>query len=699
MKKGQKKKTLRTKLIWSTVAMSIIPMMILVAIVYANNAAKGLDRFRGQIHSEIAKVDDGLSSYFNAILAQVGILAQTDDLKEIDARITEYITPEPDNSDGTITMKPEQNDPFERKLYHTFKRIKDANPQFFSISLGVEENGGFLMYPEKPRKKGYDAREREWYMIGKQSKTDRSASDLYVSMDGSSSVELMNKIYDPQGEFAGVLNFSLDLQEFQEKIGEVQIGDSGFLFVIDRSGNVISHKNRDYIGKNLSEMGIPQYQDASAISEEEVEFTDPNSRQTYVMQAFASKDSLLGWTYIVTLDKDEFDAIRSQSALLKTLLWIFLAVLIAAIAFSRIYADRLARPIVQLADRAKKISDFDLTAVPGDIALKHQDEIGVLAESMETMSENLRAIVGNISAYAEDTALTADRLKTTAHITTDSVRRLSDAISNLAGGVTSQAEDVESAANNIENSTNLLNRMEIVLGELVSAVEDIKLKKDEGKDILSKLSDINTKSRQQALFVNDMILSTDASVEKIAKASDMIQSLSDQTNLLALNASIEAARAGEAGRGFAVVAEEIRKLAEASAGFTDEIGKVIHELKDNSRNAVSTMSEVGKTIDVQNEKMDETRDKFNEIEKAVESGRSIVEEVESSSREVREHNTAVIEIIQNLMAMAEENAVTTQETAENIETQALSMNKISDASDGLAEIAEKLRNESVAFKL
>lgn len=86
------------------------------------------------------------------------------------------------------------------------------------------------------------------------------------------------------------------------------------------------------------------------------------------------------------------------------------------------------------------------------------------------------------------------------------------------------------------------------------------------------------------------------SVKNIGELIDVINGVASSTNLLSVNAAIEAAHAGHTGRGFSVVAEEIRRLAETTAGNAKTISATLGNIIKDISNATVASRETGDSV-------------------------------------------------------------------------------------------------------
>lgn len=354
-------------------------------------------------------------------------------------------------------------------------------------------------------------------------------------------------------------------------------------------------------------------------------------------------------------------------------------------------------PLRKIAIVAKEIASGNLAVQT--IKVNNQDEIGELAIAFNTMLEGLRYLVQNIIHSSEEIVLSCAQTTEISQQSATASEEVTKTIAAIAQSASEQAQETEAAAANILKMGNVLGENKEYISQVSQAALEIEMRKEEGFSILKELIKKTEDNNAAAQTVFNIIMDNNKSAENIERASIMIQSIASQTNLLALNAAIEAARAGEAGKGFAVVADEIRKLAEESNSFTKEIKDIMSELRNKSQNAVNTMINVKEIVAAQGKSVKQTEEKFDLIAEAVGKTNGIISNLSISSDSLSENKDIILGIMENLSAIAEENAAGTQEVFASIEVQASSAEEIVNSSEKLSRVSSKLSTLVKNFQL
>lgn len=180
---------------------------------------------------------------------------------------------------------------------------------------------------------------------------------------------------------------------------------------------------------------------------------------------------------------------------------------------------------------------------------------------------------------------------------------------------------------------------------------------------LTELTQINAKTKESIEIISRQTNTTNASALKIGEVTALITSIAEETNLLSLNASIEATRAGEQGRGFAVVASQIQKLAEQSNESAQTIESIVATLINDSEKTVHTMEEVREVMEEQNRKVDKAGSIFEDVLRGIDVTIKGIATISDYTTQMDKARVDVVDVVQNLTAIAEENAAATQETS------------------------------------
>lgn len=474
--------------------------------------------------------------------------------------------------------------------------------------------------------------------------------------------------------------------------------ESSYAYVVSPDGIMLYHPTADKIGQPVENAAVTQtvktIKSGKAVKNEVITYEFKGVEKFAGIYVNEAQDYIL----VVTADYDEvFASIdKLQTKGLTILVIIAIVAVIVGTVFSRI----TIKPINTLAAYIDRVAEMDFT-VSGDLLKLNarKDETGAMSKSISSLRDALEVVISSIKEKSENVMQASDMLSTDASESTTTMEQVENAVNDIAQGASSQAEDTQTATENVVVMGNMIEETYDEIEKLLGHAANMKESTDQARNVISELESINRKTEEYIDVIADQTYNTNESALKINDATKLITSIAEETNLLALNASIEAARAGEQGKGFAVVAAEIQKLAEQSNESAKHIEEIIAELISDSEKAVETMHEVKEIIHAQSDHVEQTDMAFNDIADGVNQSIDGINSISNKAKLLDEARTSVVDIVQNLNAIAEENAACSQETSASVTEVTAIIEDISDKSSTLRHIAEELDSGMSIFKM
>ncbi len=559
----------------------------------------------------------------------------------------------------------------------------------YDLYLGHASTGRLSSGTRWKEPADYDARNRGWYQLATEAPRGTVIfTGPYIDAETKKMViTAAVTIHDNLSRLIGVAAVDLLLDEQNEYISHLSIFGHGSGMALDRNGLVLmSSRQEDNLKVNfLTDPNLDHSLRATA--QQIVSGRVGSSRFTRDGEDFQMFYAPIGYGF--------FLGVSFPYSVIKGIVWSLTSVilLVALIALA-ITGFVIYRIVLTLSRAVRSMTRVTRGLAEGELLMRFDahggDELAQISRSMNEMLDNFCSVLTDIRASALETAEESETLAGLSQETLTSmegVRSTVESVNKLVGDTNSSLAEVAATIENIAKGSQEAAQTVTEGAEQASQLDKVANSAIENVEhSLEGMSDASQESERAGQTIHEL----GESVSAISGFVTTITGIADQTNLLALNAAIEAARAGDAGRGFAVVAEEVRKLAEESAGAAQQIGSLIANLQKGSEESIRATESTSRILGEGVEQAQHVRAEFREslsatkhLSESIQGLASIAQEQAASSREAAYSVEESKEAMQKIASSGDTIYSATRDTTEAAKSIAQLAQRLTESSDSL----------------
>lgn len=591
---------------------------------------------------------------------------------------------------------------FSREDYQGLQeRLIELNEETFGIGVWFEpftyeedteyfgpysfRDGDSITFTDEYETSEYNYPMQEWYTAGVEAQEASWSAPYYDEVLDTVLVTTGTPFYSEDETLLGVISSDMNTEAILNLARDLKVGKDGWAFLLDENGSLLAHRDAETIEDD------PTLQEMSASLEEKgTESLSYPDGDVVVSYTTLSQN---GWKLGLVLPESEVYA--GVNGLLRNVILIALVLIILTTFAMFILASKITKPIRALNNEVKFVAEGDLSR---QLSVTSKDETGELTTSFNQMVTSLQNLIVSVRESVHTSSDAVSQLSAISEETMATSEQISRAIQDVAEGTTSAAAAAEESSNKTTELSKQLSALSVISKSLHQQSEKVDETNQKGSE---KTSVLQVKARQTDEMighVETVVRDLSEQMTEVASVVGTIAAISEKTNLLALNASIEAAQAGEHGRGFAVVAEEVRKLAEQTAGATRDIRDSMEDIQSKALTVSGEMANARKLSIEQFEITEETVASFSEIAKGNTAMSQLVTDMTQHIDDIEKNKERVVSAIAEIAVVMEESAAASEEVSASATEQLSALEQVTVSAEDLQVSSDKLIQQIEQFK-